>query len=304
MPLGYPENYNYDRLKDMETEMDLSDIKTIRSVLTRHGFNISKSLGQNFLINPEICPRMAEECGAEKGVGVLEIGPGVGVLTAELAKRADRVVSIELDKRLLPVLGETLSNYDNVKIVNEDILKTDLAKLIETEFHGMEVAVCANLPYYITSPVVMRFLEERLPIRSVTVMVQKEAAERLCALPGTRSCGAVSAAVRYFAEPEILFGVSRENFFPQPNVDSAVIQLKIRKDPPVKIRMEKDFFALVKAAFGQRRKTVLNSLAAGLSLDKGTVAAALERAEINSNARAEQLSMAQLAALSNEIFEL
>ena len=302
--MGYPEKYDYDRScrKDMEIEMDLSDIRTIRGVLARHGFNISKSLGQNFLVNPEICPRMAEECGAQKGVGVLEIGPGVGVLTAELAKRADKVVSVELDKRLLPVLGETLSDFANVKIVNEDILKTDLATLIEKEFPGMEVAVCANLPYYITSPVIMRFLEERLPVCSVTVMVQKEAAERLCALPGTRSCGAVSAAVRFFAEPDILFEVSRENFFPQPNVDSAVIQLKIRKEPPVKINREKDFFALVKAAFGQRRKTVLNSLAAGLSLDKGSVAAALERAEISANARAEQLSMEQLAALSNEIF--
>ncbi|MBW7571600.1 16S rRNA (adenine(1518)-N(6)/adenine(1519)-N(6))-dimethyltransferase RsmA [Caproiciproducens faecalis] len=282
--------------------MDLSDIRIIKNILARHGFNFSKSLGQNFLINPEICPRMAAECGAQKGVGVLEIGPGVGVLTAELAKRADKVVSVELDKRLLPVLDDTLAEYGNVKIINEDILKTDLKNLIETEFSGGEVAVCANLPYYITSPVIMRFLEERLPIRSVTVMVQKEAAERLCALPGTRSCGAVSAAVRYFAEPEILFEVTRDNFFPQPNVDSAVIQLKIRKEPPVKINREKDFFALVKAAFGQRRKTVLNSVAAGLSMDRTAVASALERAEIVPNARAEQLTMEQLAALSNEVF--
>ncbi len=282
--------------------MDLSDIRVIKNILARHGFHFSKSLGQNFLINPDICPRMAEECGAQKGVGVLEIGPGVGVLTAELAKRADKVVSVELDKRLLPVLDDTLSGYGNIKIVNEDILKADLRKLIETEFPGGEVAVCANLPYYITSPVIMRFLEERLPIRSVTVMVQKEAAERLCALPGTRACGAVSAAVRYFAEPEVLFEVNRDNFFPPPNVDSAVIYLKIRKEPPVKVNREKDFFALVKAAFGQRRKTVLNAVSAGLSLDRAVVAAALERAGIAPNARAEQLSMEQLAALSNEVF--
>ncbi|MGX8700209.1 16S rRNA (adenine(1518)-N(6)/adenine(1519)-N(6))-dimethyltransferase RsmA [Caproiciproducens sp.] len=282
--------------------MDLSDIRVIKNILARHGFHFSKSLGQNFLINPDICPRMAEECGAQKGVGVLEIGPGVGVLTAELARRADRVVSVELDKRLLPVLDDTLSGYRNVKIVNEDILKADLRKLIETEFSGGEVAVCANLPYYITSPVIMRLLEERLPIRSVTVMVQKEAAERLCAPPGTRSCGAVSAAVRYFAEPEVLFEVNRDNFFPPPNVDSAVIHLNIRKEPPVKINSERDFFALVKAAFGQRRKTVLNSVSAGLSLDRAVVDAALERAGIAPNARAEQLSMEQLAALSNEVF--
>ncbi len=282
--------------------MDLSDIRVIKNILARHGFHFSKSLGQNFLINPDICPRMAEECGAQKGVGVLEIGPGVGVLTAELAKRADKVVSVELDKKLLPVLDDTLSGYRNVKIVNEDILKADLRKLIGTEFSDAEVAVCANLPYYITSPVIMRLLEERLPIRSVTVMVQKEAAERLCALPGTRACGAVSATVRYFAEPEVLFEVNRDNFFPPPNVDSAVIHLKIRKEPPVKINREKDFFALVKAAFGQRRKTVLNAVAAGLSLDRGVVAAALERAGIAPNARAVQLSMEQLAALSNEVF--
>lgn len=282
--------------------MDLSDIRVIKNILARHGFHFSKSLGQNFLINPDVCPRMAEECGAQKGVGVLEIGPGVGVLTAELAKRADKVVSVELDKKLLPVLDDTLSGYRNVKIVNEDILKADLRKLIGTEFSGAEVAVCANLPYYITSPVIMRLLEERLPIRSVTVMVQKEAAERLCALPGTRACGAVSAAVRYFAEPEVLFEVNRDNFFPPPNVDSAVIHLKIRKEPPVKINREKDFFALVKAAFGQRRKTVLNAVAAGLSLDRAVVSAALERAGIAPTARAEQLSMEQLAALSNEVF--
>ncbi|MGX8709119.1 MAG: 16S rRNA (adenine(1518)-N(6)/adenine(1519)-N(6))-dimethyltransferase RsmA [bacterium] len=282
--------------------MDLSDIRVIKNILARHGFHFSKSLGQNFLINPDVCPRMAEECGAQKGVGVLEIGPGVGVLTAELAKRADKVVSVELDKKLLPVLDDTLSGYRNVKIVNEDILKADLRKLIGTEFSDVEVAVCANLPYYITSPVIMRLLEERLPIRSVTVMVQKEAAERLCALPGTRACGAVSAAVRYFAEPEVLFEVNRDNFFPPPNVDSAVIHLKIRKKPPVKINREKDFFALVKAAFGQRRKTVLNAVAAGLSLDRAVVAAALERAGIAPTARAEQLSMEQLAALSNEVF--
>lgn len=280
----------------------LSDITTIKSVLSRHGFHFAKSLGQNFLINPEVCPRMAEECGAGKGVGVLEVGPGIGVLTAELAARAKKVVSVELDQRLLPVLGETLDGFSNVKIVNGDILKIDLEKLIAEEFVGMDVAVCANLPYYITSPVIMRLLEERLPIRSITVMVQKEAADRLCALPGSRECGAVSAAVQYFAEPRILFGVDRTSFLPSPNVDSAVIRLDIRKEPEVRINNEKQFFSLVKAAFGQRRKTVLNSVSAGLSLAKEQVAAALERSGIAANARAEQLTMEQLAALSNEIF--
>jgi 16S rRNA (adenine1518-N6/adenine1519-N6)-dimethyltransferase len=282
--------------------MNLSDITTIKSVLSRHGFNFSKSLGQNFLINPEVCPEMAEECGAKKGVGVLEIGPGVGVLTAELAKRAEKVVSVELDKRLLPVLKETLSGFDNVKIIQDDILKIDIRKLISEEFADMEVVVCANLPYYITSPVIMRFLEERLPIRTMTVMVQKEAAERLCALPGCRACGAVSAAVQYFAEPRILFQVPRASFFPQPNVDSAVIQLAVRKEPAIQITSEKTFFKTVKAAFGQRRKTVLNAASAGLSMPKEQVLSALERAGILPGARAEQLTMEQLAAFSNELF--
>lgn len=280
----------------------LSDITTIKKVLSRHGFHFAKSLGQNFLINPDICPRMAEECGAGKGVGVLEVGPGIGVLTAELAARAEKVVSVELDQRLLPVLEETLGTFSNVKIINGDILKIDLQKLIAEEFAGIEVVVCANLPYYITSPVIMRLLEERLPIRSITVMVQKEAADRLCALPGSRDCGAVSVAVRYFAEPQILFGVDRTSFLPAPNVDSAVIRLDIRKEPEVRIDSEKQFFSLVKAAFGQRRKTVLNSVSSGLSLPKERVTAALERCGIAANARAEQLTMEQLAALSNEIF--
>ncbi len=281
--------------------MNLSDLSTIKSVLARHGFSFSKSLGQNFLVNPEVCPRMAEECGAEQGVGVLEIGPGIGVLTAELAKRAEKVVSVELDRRLLPVLKETLSEYSNVNVVNGDVLKLDLSRLIQEEFSGLRVVVCANLPYYITSPVIMKLLEEQLPIEAITVMVQREAADRLCAEPGTRACGAVSAAVQYFAEPEILFDVMRESFIPQPNVDSAVIQLAVRGEPPVSVQSEKNFFALVRAAFGQRRKTVLNSVSAGLSLPKERVAVALEKAEIPQNARAEQLKMQQLAALANEL---
>jgi len=280
----------------------LSDISTIKNVISRHGFHFSKSLGQNFLVNPDVCPQMAAECGAGKGIGVLEVGPGIGVLTAELAARADKVVSIELDSHLIPVLNETLAEYTNVKIINGDILKIDIRQLIADEFDGMEVIVCANLPYYITSPVIMRFLEERLPIRAITVMVQKEAATRLCALPGTRACGAVSATVRYFSEPQILFGVDRSSFMPQPNVDSAVIRLDVRKEPAIQINSEKNFFALVKAAFCQRRKTVLNSVSAGLSFDKEQIAAALNNVGIVSNSRAEQLTMEQFAAFSNELF--
>ena len=282
--------------------MNLSDVKTIKSVLSRHGFNFSKSLGQNFLINPEVCPKMAEECGAKSGAGVLEVGPGIGVLTAELAKRADKVVSVELDKRLLPVLNETLSDFSNIKIVNADILKVNIKELIQNEFGNMEVEVCANLPYYITSPVIMRFLEERLPINSLTVMVQKEAAERLCAAPGNRECGAVSAAVQYYAQPQILFDVNRTSFMPQPNVDSAVIKLNVRKEPPVKVKSEKDFFRVIKASFAKRRKTILNSLSSTLGIEKSVISSALEKAEIPQNYRAEQLTMEQFASLTNKIF--
>ena len=282
---------------------NLSDITTIKSILSHHGFNFSKSLGQNFLIDPSVCPRMAQECGVDENIGVIEIGPGVGVLTCELAKRANKVVAIELDKKLLPVLRETLAEFDNVKIINDDILKINLEELIQTEFAGMDVLVCANLPYYITSPVIMRLLEEKLPVKSLTVMVQKEAAVRLCALPGKRECGAVSVAVRYYAEPEILFEVQRTSFLPAPHVDSAVIQLTIRPNEDVAVQDEKKFFSLVKAAFGQRRKTVLNSISAGLALSKQEVADALERAQIAPNTRAEQLSMEQFSHLANSLFD-
>lgn len=275
---------------------NLTDINVVRDVLSRHGFTFSKALGQNFLINPSVCPQMAECCGAD-GQGVLEIGPGIGVLTAELAKRAQKVVSLELDKRLLPVLAETLADFDNVTIVNDDVLKVDLRALLEEHFAGMEVCVCANLPYYITSPVIMRLLEEPLSFCSITVMVQKEAADRLCAPVGSREAGAVTVAVQYYARAEKLFSVSRGSFLPAPNVDSAVIRLQIRETPAVAVADERKFFRMVKAAFGQRRKTALNAISAGMALQKADVASALERAGLLANIRAEQLSMEELAAL-------
>lgn len=281
--------------------MELSNIGTIKDILGRHGFTFSKSLGQNFLINPSVCPKMAEQSGAKKGVGVIEVGPGIGVLTCQLAKRADKVVAIELDKRLLPVLDETLAEYDNIKIINDDILKIDLKKLIETEFSGMEVVVCANLPYYITSPVIMKLLEDRLPINALTVMVQKEAAQRICAEVGSRQSGAVTVAVNYYAKPQILFGVSAGSFMPAPKVDSAVIRLDILKEPCVQVENEELFFKVVKAAFSQRRKTLPNSLSAGLQISKLTVTNALNRANVPVNYRAEQLTMEQLAKISNAI---
>lgn len=280
---------------------DLSDIGVIKSLLSRHGFSFSKALGQNFLVDPDVCPLMAKEGGVQKETGVLEIGAGIGVLTAELAKRAGKVVSIELDKRLLPVLSETLAEFDNVEIVNADILKLDLDTLIKEKFEGMRVVVCANLPYYITSPVIMLLLESRLPIEAVTVMVQREAADRLCAEVGSRRAGAVTVAVNYYAKARQLFEVSRESFLPSPNVDSAVIRLDIRPEPPVLVANEKTFFRMVKASFGQRRKTAANSISAGMGISKEKIAAAIEKAGFDSNVRAESLTMDELAVLATEI---
>ena len=276
----------------------LSDIGTIKELLSKHGFTFSKALGQNFLVNPSVCPRMAEYSGAGRGVGVIEIGPGIGVLTNELCQLADKVVAVELDKRLLPVLAETLEEYDNIRIVNADVLELDLKELIAEEFAGLEVVVCANLPYYITSPVIMKLLEEELPVSAVTVMVQKEAAQRICAKVGSRESGAVTVAVHYYAEPELLFSVSAGSFMPAPKVDSAVIRLNVRREPPVKAD-KKAFFAVVKAAFGQRRKVISNSLSAGLGVGKEEIRALLDRAGVPQNARAEALSMEDFAAIAN-----
>lgn len=278
----------------------LSDIGTIKELLSRHGFSFSKALGQNFLVNPTVCPRMAESSGAGQGVGVLEIGPGIGVLTQELCQLADKVVAVELDKRLLPVLDETLAEFDNIKIVNADVLKLDLNRLIAEEFDGLEVVVCANLPYYITSPVIMKLLEDRLPVTAVTVMVQKEAAQRICAPVGSRESGAVTVSVNYYAKPELLFHVSAGSFMPAPKVDSAVIRLDILQEPPVDCDRAA-FFRVVKAAFAQRRKVIANSLSAGLGISKSNAAVLLEQAGIAPNARAEQLSLQDFAAIARQL---
>ena len=280
----------------------LSDIGTIKDILSRHGFTFSKALGQNFLINPSVCPRMASCSGAGKGVGVIEVGPGIGVLTNELCQLADKVVAVELDKRLLPVLDETLAEYDNIKVVNADVLELDLNQLIKDEFDGLEVVVCANLPYYITSPVIMKLLEDRLPISAITVMVQKEAAQRICAEVGSRMSGAVTVSVNYYAKPQMLFGVSAGSFMPAPKVDSEVIRLDILKEPPVQAD-EGLFFAVVRAAFSQRRKVISNSLSAGLGKSKEEILAVLEAANVPPTARAEKLSLEDFAAIANAIGE-
>ena len=280
---------------------NLSDISVIKDIMTRHGFSFSKALGQNFLINPSVCPRMAEMCGIDENTGVIEVGPGIGVLTKELALRAKRVVSIELDDRLPAVLRETLAEFDNVEIVEGDVLKTDLHKLIEEKFKGMKVVVCANLPYYITSPVIMYLLESKLPIEAITVMIQKEVADRLCAEAGSRNAGAITVSVNYFAKAKKLFDVSRGSFMPAPNVDSAVIRLDVKKEPDIYVSDEKKFFRMVKAAFGMRRKTALNAISAGMGIPKADVERALLESGLDINVRAEKMTMEELAALCENL---
>ena len=279
--------------------MNLSDIGTIKKLLNADDFSFKKTLGQNFLIDDTVCPRMAEY-SVDDDTGVLEIGPGIGVLTRALAERAKRVVAVELDERLRPILQKTLFDLKNTEVVFGDAMKLDLHSLIAEKFADCgRIAVCANLPYYITSPIIMQLLESRLPIDNITVMVQKEAAERLCAEVSSREAGAVTVAVEYYAESEILFHVGRDSFMPPPKVDSAVIRLSVRKTPKYEVRSEKKFFALVKACFAQRRKTLLNTVSSTLKIEKAALSACLVELGLREDIRAEKLKMEELCALSN-----
>lgn len=277
--------------------MNLTSIGTVKEILSRHGFNFSKGLGQNFIINPDICPKIAENGNARSGYGILEIGTGIGVLTKELALRADKVSAVEIDKRLMPVLAETLADFDNIKIYNEDVMKANLHKIISDDFSGLKTAVCANLPYYITSPVIMMLLESNLPIESITVMVQKEAAQRLCAEVGTRESGAITVGVNYYGTARQLFGVSRGSFMPSPNVDSAVIRIDIDKKYNLNAEQEKFFFKMVKSGFSQRRKTLANAMSSLMGFSKSDVYSTLESLGISQSVRIEALSMEQLIQL-------
>ena len=284
----------------------LTDLSVIKKVMGENSVTFSKGLGQNFLVNPTVCPRMADAVreSTDKPIGVLEIGAGVGVLTKELLERCEKVVCVELDTRLFPVLEDTLSGYDNLTLINGDILKIDLQQVIKEHFEGMEVFVCANLPYYITSPVIMRLLEEKLPFSKIVVMVQKEAADRLCAKVGSRESGAVTVAVNYYAQTKKLFDVSRGSFMPSPKVDSCVIELDLTKKGNYQVTDEKVFFKMVKSAFAQRRKTILNSVASGMGIEKEKLALAIENAGLSATARAEALTMDELVTLSNKICEV
>ena len=283
--------------------MNLSSPSEIKALLQKNGFNFSKALGQNFLINPSVCPRMAEAAIPGPEYGVIEVGPGIGVLTVELAKRAQKVIAIELDERLYPILDETLADYPNAHVVPGDILKVDLHKLIAEEFtdedgNTMPLVICANLPYYITSPVIMKLLSDDLPVENLTVMVQKEAADRLCADVGTRAAGAVTVAIQYYAEAEQLFFVSKGSFLPAPKVDSEVIRLTLRKDVTGLSPEDADrFFKMVQAGFSQRRKTIMNSFSAALGMNKADLGGLLDSLDIPRTARIEQLTMDQLLAV-------
>ncbi len=282
---------------------NLWDPNVIKKLLTPLGFSFKKSLGQNFLIDPSVCPLMASSAAAGSGGAfALEIGPGVGVLTAELSKEFGKVVAVELDERLRPVLSKTLADFPETEVIFGDAMKLDLAKIIKEKSPTGKASVCANLPYYITSPIIMMLLEGKLPITDITVMVQKEAAERIAAPIGSREAGVLSVAVQYYAEPEILFEVPRESFMPSPDVDSAVIRLKIRENPPISVLNERAFFSFVKASFGQRRKTLANSLSALGGYDKNDIFSALAECGMAADIRAEAVDMEGLALLFNTLY--
>lgn len=280
--------------------MELCDFNTIRDILARHGFHFSKSLGQNFLIAQWVPDRIAAECGAEFSNAVLEIGPGIGCLTQELAKRAGKVVAVELDKALFPVMEETLTGFDNIELIQGDILKIDISAFCAEKFTGMAVHACANLPYYITSPVIAALIESHV-FESITIMVQKEVAERICASAGTSDYSAFSIFVQYYTEPEILFEVPSDCFVPKPKVDSAVLRLIPRKQPVVTPRDETLFFSVVRAAFNQRRKTLVNAASAafGGRLDKAELLDLVRTVGLDERVRGERLTLQEFAAFSD-----
>lgn len=284
--------------------MNLCDIETIRAVLGRHGFHFSKSLGQNFLTDESVPRRIAEMSGAAECGNAIEVGPGMGCLSAELCRRADKVVAVELDRALMPVLAETLADYDNFEVVHGDVLETDLAALCKEKFGDGKAIACANLPYYITTPAITALLESGA-FEQVTVMVQKEVAQRICSPAGKGDYGAFSVFCQYYAEPELLFDVPASCFIPQPKVTSAVLKLTMRKEPVCEIKSETMFFKVVRAAFAQRRKTLLNALSSGLSqFDKPALAAVIEDCGFAPTVRGETLDIPGFAAIANALTEL
>lgn len=280
--------------------MDFISPAEIKRIASRYGFVFKKGLGQNFLSSQSVLEKIADAAEIENE-GVIEIGPGFGVLTNELAKRAEKVLALEIDDRLIPILRDTLSEYDNVKVINNDVLKTDIAELIKNEFGDKRVSVAANLPYYITTPIITSLIENKLPLKNLVVMIQKEVADRITAQPGTKDYGAISVLCQFYTKPVLVCNVGAELFVPPPKVDSAVVKMAFRDEPAVAVKDEKMFFRTVKAAFSQRRKTLLNCLAANFPINKSDLTKIMESVDIAPTRRGETLSLEEFAKLSEAI---
>ena len=282
--------------------MNLCDSNTIRDLLGRHGFHFSKSMGQNFLIQPWVPQDIAAASGAGPDTAVLEIGPGIGTMTQYLAEAAREVVAVEIDTTLIPILQDTLKDWDNVTVINNDILKVDIRQLALEKNQGRPIKVVANLPYYITTPIIMGLFENQVPIDSITIMVQKEVADRMQVGPGTKDYGALSLAVQYYAKPQIVANVPPNCFMPRPKVGSAVIRLERYAEPPVEVKDEKLMFRIIRASFNQRRKTLVNGLknSPEVPFSKEQIEEALGMCGLSLNIRGEALTLEQFAQLANE----
>lgn len=284
---------------------ELGNRKGTTEIIQKYQFAFQKKFGQNFLIDSSILDKIIESADITKQDCVLEIGPGIGTMTQRLAREAGEVIAVEIDRNLIPILNDTLSEYDNVTIINEDILKVDMNKLAEEHSGGRPIKVVANLPYYITTPIIMALFERHVPLHSVTIMVQKEVADRMRVGPGTKDYGALSLAVQYYARPEIITRVPAACFMPRPNVDSTVIRLTRYEKPPVEVRDEGKLFAIIRASFNQRRKTLANGLAnaAGLGVSRAQVEEALMKMGLPAAVRGEALTLERFAELSNWLSE-
>lgn len=278
-----------------------------KEILKKYGFSFKKSLGQNFLIDLNILNKIAEFAELTKSSGAIEIGPGIGALTEQLAKRAKKVVAFEIDDRLLPILSDTLKPYQNVNVIHNDVLKADVKEVIKDEFEAeQDLMVVANLPYYVTTPILMKLITEKLPIRGIVVMLQKEVADRIAAKPNTKEYGSLSIAIQYYMDAETVMNVPKTVFVPQPNVDSAVIRLLKKEKPTVTVENEDFFFRLVRASFAQRRKTILNNLSHNLGLNqtKENIEKGLQEAEIDPKRRGESLSIQEFGVLSDILYKM
>ncbi|MBN8194349.1 16S rRNA (adenine(1518)-N(6)/adenine(1519)-N(6))-dimethyltransferase RsmA [Bacillus sp. NTK074B] len=284
---------------------DIATPLRTKEILAKYGFSFKKSLGQNFLIDPNILRNITEHAGLSEKTAAIEIGPGIGALTEHLARTSGKVVAFEIDQRLIPILDDTLSPYDNVKIINEDILEADVEAIINKELEGFDdIMVVANLPYYVTTPIILKLLMERLPIRGICVMLQKEVGDRISARPGTKAYGSLSIAIQYYTEAEMVMTVPKTVFMPQPNVDSAVIRLTKRDKPPVDVISEDFFFTVTRSSFAQRRKTILNNLTSQLPLGKekkDLILDALSTAGVGPARRGETLTIQEFGLLSDAL---